>query len=162
MLNKDERLQAVNFARNLQHLLSDPRSIAAIDVAERFAYGKATAEELEEARRAAGDAAREALAEAEALERARSLAWAAVKQAHDVVSRASRAAENASDVVEALEGAGEELDEAVTAEREAHRKAEEAEDEAGDALDTWRTTMESGEYAWRVSEAAHTALAASL
>ncbi len=162
MLNKDERLQAVNFARNLQYLLSDPRSIDAIDVAERFAYGKATVKELEEAYRAASDAAREAVAEAEALERATSLAWAAVKQAHDVASSASRVAENASEVVEALEGAGEGLDEALAAEREAHRKAEEAEDEAGDALDTWRTTMESGEYAWRVTEAAHTALSTSL
>ncbi len=161
-MNPVERLQAVNFARNLQHLLSDPRSLAALDVAEQFAYGKATVKELEEARSAAGDAAREALAEAEALERATSWAWAAFEEANYVASSASRAAENASDVVEALEGAGEELDEAVTAEREAHRKAEEAEDEAGDALDTWRTTMESGEYAWRVSEAAHTALAASL
>lgn len=44
------RLLAVKFARQVQHLMKDPRSIAALDVAERFASGLASAEELTGAR----------------------------------------------------------------------------------------------------------------
>ena len=41
-----KRLFAVRYARRVQHLMTDPRSIAALDVAERHAKGKATDEEL--------------------------------------------------------------------------------------------------------------------
>src|SRR5574337_393438 len=58
------RLFAVWCARQVQHLMADPRSIAALDVAERHARGDATDAELA----AAGDAARAA---------ARAAAWAA-------------------------------------------------------------------------------------
>jgi len=51
-------------------LLTDPRSLAALDVAERYAAGKATDEELAAARAAAGDAAWAA---------ARAAAWAAAR-----------------------------------------------------------------------------------
>ena len=51
------RLFAVRCARRVQHLMTDPRSIAALDVAERRAKGEATYEELAEARDAARDAA---------------------------------------------------------------------------------------------------------
>ena len=44
--NKEWRLFAVKCARKVQHLMTDPRSIAALDVAERFANGEATDEEL--------------------------------------------------------------------------------------------------------------------
>ena len=54
------RLYAVDCARSVQYLMTDPRSIAAIDVAERHAYGKATDSELDAARDAAWDAARDA------------------------------------------------------------------------------------------------------
>lgn len=155
-MNKDERLQAIKCARELQHVLSDPRSLTAIDVAERFAYGKATAEELREARSAASDASREAVVEAKTLERATS--WMLAALARDKAASATRVAENASDAVETLEGAVETL----TAEREALRKAEEAEDEALAALDAWYVAWEASEYAWRVVEAADAALAASL
>lgn len=47
------RLFAVWCARQVQHLMKDQRSIDALDVAERFANGLATKEELD----AAGDAA---------------------------------------------------------------------------------------------------------
>jgi hypothetical protein len=51
--DKEKRLFAVWCARQVVHQMTDPRSIAAIDVAERFAYGEATQEELEAARAAA-------------------------------------------------------------------------------------------------------------
>lgn len=43
---KELRLFAVFCARQVQHLLSDPRSVVAINVAERFAHGQASEEEL--------------------------------------------------------------------------------------------------------------------
>jgi 2-polyprenyl-6-methoxyphenol hydroxylase-like FAD-dependent oxidoreductase len=54
------RLCAVEFARRVQHLMSDQRSIAALDVAERFARGQATREELSAAEAAAWAAVRTA------------------------------------------------------------------------------------------------------
>ena len=51
------RLFAVDCARSVQHLLADSRSIAVIDVAEKYAYGDATNAELATARDAAWDAA---------------------------------------------------------------------------------------------------------
>ena len=54
------RLFAVWCARRVQHLMTDPRSIAAIDVAERHANGEATDAELDAAWDAAWDAARDA------------------------------------------------------------------------------------------------------
>ena len=58
------RLYAIWCARQAQHLMTDPRSIAALDVAERHARGDATDAEL-----AAGDAARAAGAAAGAAAR---------------------------------------------------------------------------------------------
>ena len=49
--DKEWRLFAVFCARSIEHLLKDPRSITAINVAERFAYGTATLEELNLANR---------------------------------------------------------------------------------------------------------------
>ena len=43
------RLYAVGCARKVQHLLTDPRSLNALDVAQRHARGKATDQELAEA-----------------------------------------------------------------------------------------------------------------
>ena len=57
------RLYAVWCARQVQYLMTDTRSVAALDVAERFANGDATREELTAAWRAAGAAARAAAAE---------------------------------------------------------------------------------------------------
>ena len=51
--DRESRLFAVAYARQVQHLMADERSIACVDVAERFANGKATLEELIEARVAA-------------------------------------------------------------------------------------------------------------
>ena len=55
--DKEWRLFAVWCARKVQHLMTDPRSVAALDVAERFANGTATQEELAAAWAAARDAA---------------------------------------------------------------------------------------------------------
>ena len=55
--DKEWRLYAVWCARQVQHLMTDPRSITAIDVAERFANGEATQAELAAAGEAAGVAA---------------------------------------------------------------------------------------------------------
>lgn len=52
------RQYAVHCARSVQHLMTDPRSIAALDVAERHANGDATDEELAAAWVAAWAAAR--------------------------------------------------------------------------------------------------------
>ena len=54
------RLYAVWCARQVQHLMTDPRSLTALDVAERYARGEATDEELAAARDAAWAAARAA------------------------------------------------------------------------------------------------------
>ena len=81
------RLFAVWCARQVQHLMKDDRSIKALDVAEAFANGLATKEELAaawaaawdaawDARTAAGDAARDA-ARAAAGDAARAAARAA-------------------------------------------------------------------------------------
>jgi hypothetical protein len=83
---RNQRLFAVWCSRQVQHLMTDPRSIAAIDVAERFANGEATREELESACAAAravwaaGEAARAATLEAVwAAEAAEAAAWAALE-----------------------------------------------------------------------------------
>jgi hypothetical protein len=73
-------------ARQVQHLLTDPRSLAALDVAERYAHGLATDEELEDARAAAWDAAEDAARAA-----AEDAAWAAARAvAGDAAKAAAR------------------------------------------------------------------------
>lgn len=55
--DREIRSYAVWCARRVQHLLTDPRSLAALEVAERYAHGRATAEEMRDARSAAREAA---------------------------------------------------------------------------------------------------------
>lgn len=78
---KQLRLFAVRCARRVQHLMTDPRSIAALNVAERHAKGEATDDELAAAwataRAAAWAAAAAALAAADATDSA----WAAAAAA---------------------------------------------------------------------------------
>lgn len=77
---KDCRLLAVAFAKEVKHLMTDGRSLKALEVAELHAYGKATDEELANARGAALDAALDA-------------AWAAtLDSALDAALYAARAA----------------------------------------------------------------------
>jgi hypothetical protein len=54
--DREIRLYAVWCARRVQHLMADPRSIAALNVAERFARGEASGEELAAAEAAAASA----------------------------------------------------------------------------------------------------------
>ncbi len=82
------RLLAVHYARQVQHLMTDPRSLTALDVAERHAHGLATDDELFAARDAAWDAARGA-----AWETAPTAAWyAAWYAARDAARDAARGA----------------------------------------------------------------------
>jgi len=80
--DREIRLFAVWCARQVQHLMKDPRSIAILDVFERFANGKASDRELAAARAAAGDAAWDA-ARAGAWDAAWDAAWAAAKDAQE-------------------------------------------------------------------------------
>ena len=72
-VDRDAYLFAVWCARQVQHLMTDPRSLNALDVAEAFANGNATEAE----RDAVGDAARVAAWDAVGAE-ARAAAWVAV------------------------------------------------------------------------------------
>ena len=94
------RLFAVWCARQVQHLMTDARSIVALDVAEKFANGLATKDELDAvwaaASDAASDAARAAASDA-AWDAARAAARAAASDAvwaaaSDAASDAARAA----------------------------------------------------------------------
>lgn len=68
--DREVRLFAVWCARRVQHLMTDKRSLDALDVAERYANGQATEDELKDAWNAARAAARVA---------ARAAAWAAAE-----------------------------------------------------------------------------------
>ena len=84
--DKEIRLYAVWCARQVQHLMTDKRSVDALDVADAFANGKVTKKELAAARDAAGAAAGDAGAAAEA-------AWATAEAAEAAwAARAARAA----------------------------------------------------------------------
>ena len=82
------RLLAVHYARQVQHLTADQRSLNALDVAERHAHGLATDAELEAAGVAAWDAA-----SASAGDAVRDAAWDA---AGDAVRDAASASALAS------------------------------------------------------------------
>lgn len=73
--DREIRLYAVWCARQVQHLMTDQRSLDALDVAEKYANGDATDEELQAARAAAVDAAK--AAGWDAARAARAAGWAA-------------------------------------------------------------------------------------
>jgi hypothetical protein len=91
------RLFAVKCARQVQHLMTDPRSLKALDVAEAFAYGKATQDEVKDAWAAARAAADAARAAADAAWAAADAAWAAVDAARAAAWAAADAAWAAAD-----------------------------------------------------------------
>ena len=134
--NKHWRLYAVWCARQVQHLMTDARSVAALDVAERHAHGTASDQELAAARAAAWAAARDA-AWAAVWDAARAAAWAA---ARDAAGDAARAAAWAA---------------ARDAARDAARAA--ARDAAGDAAGdaAWAAARAAAWAAARDAQAAH-------
>jgi hypothetical protein len=88
---------AVDCAETVRHLMADPRSVQALDVARRYANGQATEAELSAARAAASDAASAAYDAASALLVTllvpASAAWAAAYDAaYDAASAARTAA----------------------------------------------------------------------
>ena len=92
--DREIRLYAVWCARQVQHLLKDPRSLDALDVAERYANGEATRDELSAAwaaaRVAAWTAARVAArAAADAVDATRAAARAAAADAVDAARDAA-------------------------------------------------------------------------
>jgi hypothetical protein len=107
--DKEWRLLAVKYARRVQHLNTDPAVKNAIDVAERYANGKATGKELTAAgaewaaARAAAWAA--AVSEWAAAGAARAAAGAAAKVAALAASRAAEGAEWAAAWAAALAAA---------------------------------------------------------
>ena len=80
------RLFAVWCARQVQHLMKDERSLKALDVAEAFANGLATKDELATARAAAWAAAM-AAAWAAADDAVDNAAWAAARDAQETKLR---------------------------------------------------------------------------
>ncbi len=99
--SREWRLFAVACARRVQHLMTDARSIEALDIAERHANGLATDEELDAACAAACAATRsaawsaawaaaEAAAYAAAYAAARAAAWAAAEAAAEAAEKAAQ------------------------------------------------------------------------
>ncbi len=105
---REKRLFAVWCARQVQHLMTDPRSLAALDVVEQFANGQASLEELGAANAdadAANADARNAAwaanaANAAANVDARNAAWAARDAANAAANVAYRATSRASQIQE--------------------------------------------------------------
>ena len=111
--DREKRLYFVWCVRQVQHLMTDPRSLAAPDVAEQFANGLASAGELAAANDAANDAATDAAnaawaawaaANANANATANAAAWAAWAAANATANAAAAAANataNATDAANA-------------------------------------------------------------
>jgi len=99
---KEIRLFAVFCARQVQHLMTDERSINAIDVAERFANGEATESDLAAARESAMAAAMVSAMEAamaaameSAMAAAMEAAWFSMVAAMEAAMAAAMAAARA-------------------------------------------------------------------
>lgn len=90
--DREWRLYAVWCARQVQHLMTDPRSLAALDVAERHAHGQATDDELAAAKARARAASGSAARAADAAAWASGAAERAAMDAADAASEAARAA----------------------------------------------------------------------
>ena len=86
--DKDVRLFAIWCARQVDHLMTDARSTAALDVAERHAHGLATDDALDAAW-AAASAAADAAASAAVWDAAWAAAWAAADAAASAAASAA-------------------------------------------------------------------------
>ena len=87
--DKEIRLFAVWCARQVQHLLKDQRSLDALNVAERYANGRATDDELTASRNAAWAAAWDVARSARIAALAAHAAWAAASNAAMDAARAA-------------------------------------------------------------------------
>ena len=85
--NKEWRLFAVWAARQVQHLMKDGRSIKALEVAEKFAMGNVSTNELQAARAAAEAAASAAGDAGGAAWAARAAAWDAGGAAAEAIQK---------------------------------------------------------------------------
>ena len=85
---KEWRLFAVWCARQVQHLITDERSISALDIAEKYTNGEATKDELNAAS-AASRAAAWAAARGAAWDAASAAAWDAASDAAMAAARAA-------------------------------------------------------------------------
>ncbi len=94
------RLYAVWCARQVQHLMKDPRSLAALDVAERHAHGQATDAELAAAGAAAWAAWAAGAASAAAYAASDEASAAASAAAWGAASAAARDAAREAQIVE--------------------------------------------------------------
>jgi len=118
------RLLAVSFAREVQHLMKDKRSIKALDVAELYANGEATYDELTAAKLAARDAAWAAVWDSDAWDAAFAAsaaarnARAAASAAASAAARNARAAASASASAAALAARDAEAWDAARAQQE--------------------------------------------
>jgi len=99
-IDREARLYAVWCARQVQHLMTDQRSLDALDIAERHADGEATDQELAAARDAASaaasavaSAAARAAAGGAASDAALAAAWAAAGGAASDAALAAQEAE---------------------------------------------------------------------
>lgn len=110
------RLYAVWCARQVQHLMTDERSIAALDVAERNARGQASDDELGAAEAAAWSEAIATAAWAAAVEAAEAAWAAAARAAWATAARAACAAARAARKAAAAEAAMAAARDAQTAE----------------------------------------------
>jgi hypothetical protein len=108
--DREIRLFAVWCARRVQHLMTDQRSLNAVDVSERYANEQASAEELKAARAAAGEAAGEA---------ARAAAWEAAGDAAGAARAAARTAARTAAWGATWEAAGAAAGEAAAGARDA-------------------------------------------
>ena len=114
--DREIRLFAVWCVRQVQHLMTDQRSLDALDVAERYANGEATEAELTAAEAAAaaaaGTAARAAMA---AASDAAMAAWSAARAAAEAAWWAAAAAAGtaARAAADACEAAGTTRDEMI-------------------------------------------------
>ena len=81
LTDRELRRFAVWSARRVEHLMADPRSLAALDVAERYTTGEATEEDLAAARSAARAAGAAEAAARSAGRSAEAAAWAAAEAA---------------------------------------------------------------------------------
>lgn len=88
---KEIRLFAVWCARQVQHLMKDQRSLDALDIAEKFANGEATKEELKDASSAANAALDSAAWDAD-----RAAPWAAMVAAGAAMVAAGASAGDAA------------------------------------------------------------------